>query len=277
MKSFGLKTRILGLALGAQVIAVGAANAHGLGITASAACTPEGDAVITYTVTSTSTASEGSHNNIEVRVNNVVVATGVFEVATLNRFTGTTPAPSGATAAVSATAVGSWVDGATGGQTASVTVTIPQDCDEEEKPGIGRFTGGGHQIDIGVGKITRGLTIHCDLLLSNNLEINWGGNHFHMLEHLRTLQCTDDPSIEQRPPVAPIDTLIGEGVGRYNGVDGYAIQFKLVDAGEPGRNDRMAIRIYNIATGNVVLFIPEQNLTGGNLQAHYDQPHGQKP
>jgi hypothetical protein len=277
MKSFGLKTRILGLALGAQVIAVGAANAHGLSITASAACVPDGSAVINYTVTSTSPLAEGSHNNIEVRLNNFVVDTGVFAVDSGNSFDGSTAAPAAPPAVLTAIAVGDWVDCATGGQTASVSVELPTDC-AVEKPGVGRFTGGGHQIDIGVGKLTRGLTIHCDLLLSNNLEINWGGNHFHMLEHLETIECSDDPAIEQRPPVAPIDTLIGRGVGRYNGVDGYTIQFKLVDGGEPGRNDRMAIRIYETANpGNVVLYIPEQYMTGGNLQAHYDQPHGQKP
>ena len=40
----------------------------------------------------------------------------------------------------------------------------------------GRFTGGGHQVRVGDARVTRGLTIHCDLLLSNNLEVNWGGN-----------------------------------------------------------------------------------------------------
>ena len=36
----------------------------------------------------------------------------------------------------------------------------------------------------------------------------------------------------------------------------------------------MAIRIYETANpANVVLDVPLQMLTGGNLQAHYDQPH----
>jgi hypothetical protein len=276
MKSFRLNARILGLAVAAQMLAAGAAYAHGLNITASAACVSDGSAVINYTVTSTSPLAEGSHNNIVVTLNGVEVGTGVFAVASGNSFSGSVDAPNALSVSVGATAVGSWVDGATGGQSASVSVSIPTDC-SVETPGIGRFTGGGHQIEVGIGKVTRGLTIHCDLLLSNNLEINWGGNHFHMLEHLETIQCSDDPAIEQRPPVAPIDTLIGQGVGRYNGAEGYTIQFKLVDGGEPGRNDRMSIRIYETADpSNVVLFVPESYLTGGNLQAHYDQPHGQK-
>ena len=74
---------------------------------------------------------------------------------------------------------------------------------------------------IGDVRVTRGLTIHCDLKLSNNLEVNWGGNQFHMTEHLETVACTDDPAITQAPPPAPLDTLIGVGTGRYNGTDGY--------------------------------------------------------
>jgi hypothetical protein len=152
-------------------------------------------------------------------------------------------------------------------------VTIPDAC----APGTGRFTGGGHQVDVGgIAKITRGLTIHCDLLLSNNLEINWDkGNNFHMLEHLETIDCFDDPAIDQRPPKAPLDTLVGRGTGRFNGADCYTIEFTLVDAGEPGRSDEMAILI-TAPNGTVVLNVPRQQLSGGNLQAHFDQPHKNK-
>lgn len=141
------------------------------------------------------------------------------------------------------------------------------------QPGLGRFTGGGSQIRVDGVRVTRGLTIHCDLLLSNNLEINWAGNQFHMTEHLTTVACTDDPDITQAPPAAPLDTLVGVGTGRYNNVAGYTVQFTLVDYGEPGSADRMAIRVFNTTTGAVVLNVPLQVLTGGNLQAHYDQPH----
>lgn len=138
----------------------------------------------------------------------------------------------------------------------------------------GRFTGGGHQIRVGEARVTRGLTIHCDLLLSNNLEVNWGGNQFHMTEHMTTIECSDDPLINQAPPPAPLDTLVGLGAGRYNGAYGYTIEFTLVDYGEPGSSDRAALLIYQTSNpANVVLNVPLQLLTGGNLQAHYDQPH----
>ena len=53
------------------------------------------------------------------------------------------------------------------------------------------------------------------------------------------------------------------------------IEFTLVDAGEPGRSDEMAILI-TAPNGTVVLNVPRQHLTGGNLQAHFDQPHKNK-
>ena len=259
------------LALLVQLLLAGVASAHSLTLQAEAVCvgtTP----TINFKVTSWSTGPEGTNPQITVSFNNVVVLTGAFVQASGNVITGSLPSPGGNSVAVSATAVTAWPSGEGAGQTFSTTVTIPDDC----APGTGRFTGGGNQIDVGVGKITRGLTIHCDLLLSNNLEINWDkGNNFHMLEHLETIACFDDPTIDQRPPNAPIDTLIGRGTGRFNGVDGYRIEFTLVDAGEPGRNDEMAILI-TAPNGAVVLNVPRQQLTGGNLQAHFDQPHKNK-
>ena len=145
---------------------------------------------------------------------------------------------------------------------------------DEIESGTGRFTGGGTQTVVGVAKVSRGLTIHCDRLLSNNLEVNWNGNSFHMTDHLTTVACTDDPNIDQNPPKAPLDTLVGTGAGRYNNVDGYTIEFTLVDGGEPGRRDQAALRIYPTGNpGGAVLNVPLQSLTTGNLQAHYDQPH----
>jgi hypothetical protein len=249
----------------------GTAFAHGLNVSADAVCDEGGGIVIHYTAQSTSTLPEGSHSNIVVSVNGIQVGSGAF-VAPVNAFSGSVAAPVGTSATVTAQAVGNWLDGATGGQSSSVTVTYPTDC--TAPPGLGRFTGGGNQIRVGEARVTRGLTIHCDLVLSNNLEVNWGGNKFHMTEHLTTVACTDDPAIIQAPPVAPLDTLIGVGEGRYNNVYGYTIEFTLRDYGEPGREDQMRIYIYETANpANIVLNVPLQVLSGGNLQAHYDQPH----
>ena len=182
-------------------------------------------------------------------------------LATGNTFSGSQPAPAGAVPGERCRGRGSG-RGQLGqrerGRPAStVPVTIPTEPCVPPDLSTGRFTGGGHQLRVGEARVTRGLTIHCDLLLSNNLEVNWGGNQFHMTEHLTTVECTDDPNISQAPPPAPLDTLIGVGTGRYNGPDGYTIEFTLVDYGEPGRDDQAALRIYETANpSNVVLNVP---------------------
>ena len=211
------------------------------------------------------------NNSVDVRMDGSLIANGAYNAPSY-LFSGMADAPADATSVVlSATAVADWGNGRDGGQITSITVPIPMEpCDSVAANG--RFTGGGHQIRVDGVRVTRGLTIHCDLLLSNNLEINWQGNKFHMTEHMTTISCTDDPDIIQAPPPAPIDTLVGTGMGRYNGVDGYTIAFTLVDAGEPGVDDKMAILITD-GGGGTVLDVPLQLLAGGNLQAHYDQPH----
>jgi hypothetical protein len=256
------------LALAFQLFVSATASAHGLTIVAQGNC-DAGASTISFTVTSLGTSEANSNPQVTVSFNNNVVFTGAFVYATGNTFAGSAAAPGGTSVVVSALAVGTWADGTPGGQSASTTVTVPGDCVVN---GTGRFTGGGNTVEIGMAKITKGLTIHCDLLLSNNLEINWGANNFHMLEHLQTIACLDDPTIDQRPPVAPLDTLIGRGIGRFKDVDGYTIVFTLIDAGEPGRNDMMGFTI-TAPDGSTVINVPLQNLTGGNLQAHYDQPH----
>lgn len=154
------------------------------------------------------------------------------------------------------------------------TLVIFTNTAEVQEAGSGRFTGGGGQIIVGNTRVTRGLTIHCDRLLSNNLEVNWNGNQFHMTDHLTTVACFDSPTVDQRPPNAPIDTLIGIGTGRYNGTSGYTVEFTLIDAGEPGTNDQTALKIFQASNpANVVLTVPLQKLSNGNLQAHADQPH----
>jgi hypothetical protein len=144
------------------------------------------------------------------------------------------------------------------------------------KPGdelLGRMTGGGGQITIGDVQITRGFTIHCDILLSNNIEINWPGNAWHLDKPITSADCIDDPAISPEPPPAPFDTFIGVAIGRLNGEDGSRLEFTFVDAGEPGgKNDKSQLKIFSPG-GAVVLDVPLSFLDHGNLQAHFDQPH----
>jgi hypothetical protein len=143
----------------------------------------------------------------------------------------------------------------------------------EDQSTTGRMTGGGGQVTFGGVNVTRGFTIHCDITLSNNLEINWEGNKWHLDKPLTAALCLDDPAISPEPPPAPFDTFNGEGIGRLNGVDGYRAKFTFIDAGEPGgNNDRAGIMITD-PDGNVVLLVELSFLDRGNIQAHEDQPH----
>ena len=158
-------------------------------------------------------------------------------------------------------------------QEAQVAVKVPVAPQSCEFP-LGRMTGGGGQLIIGDVYVTRGFTLHCDITLSNNLEVNWPGNHWHLDKPIQYAECTDAPDVSPEPPPAPFDTFYGEAVGSLNGVDGALIQFQFQDAGEPGgKNDRAWIKIYDPA-GTLVLDVPWSYLDHGNLQAHYDQPHG---
>lgn len=266
--------KILSVAVAALVclLVASPAYAHKPMITASAVCMPDGTAVVNYTSTSWSpNPLEGENSRIDIYMNGLLVGTGAY-VYPGNSFSGTLAAPTGTSAWIGALAVNNWGNGYPGGQTATITFALPQDCPSPLSSG--RFTGGGSQVRINDVRVTRGLTVHCDLALSNNLEVNWGGNKFHMTEHLQTVECSDSPDITQAPPAAPLDTLVGVGTGRYNGVDGYTIEFTFVDYGEPGSADRASLRIYQTSNpANVVLNVPLQLLSGGNLQAHYDQPH----
>src|SRR5688572_21127551 len=105
----------------------GTVMAHGLNVSADAVCDESGGIVIHYTVQSTSTLPEGSHPNIVVSVNGIPVDSDAF-VAPVNAFSDSVAAPVGTSATVTAQAVGNWIDGATGGQSSSVTVTYPTDC-----------------------------------------------------------------------------------------------------------------------------------------------------
>lgn len=145
----------------------------------------------------------------------------------------------------------------------------------DEEPGVGRFTGGGTQTYNGV-RVKIAFTLHCDIILSNNLEINWDKNKWHIDKPVDKATCRLDPNYNHPPPVAPLNTYIGEATGRFNGVDGSKAYFTIIDDGEPGKDDMFALKIV-APNGSVVLDVPLGKIHSGNFQAHYDQPHGNKP
>lgn len=135
---------------------------------------------------------------------------------------------------------------------------------QEEEVDTRRMTGGG---SIKGSRATHGFELHCDASQGpNNLQVNWDkGNRFH-LENLSSTLCTDNPNIDERPPVAGFDTYVGSGTGRYNGVPGATATWTFTDAGEPGNNDFAKIVVKD-AGGNIVLLL-SGNLNRGNHQAH---------
>lgn len=276
---------LLALAFAAvQLLSARPADAHHPEITGQVVCQAP---TLSIVYTATAWVGDGdplgrTHDNIDILVDGVLQATGAFTAANGYTFGGTLAVPAGKAPGdpivLTAYADGPWGNGSAGGESRSTTIFVPDTPCGTQPGGVGRFTGGGKSIDTATGlKVTKGFTIHCDLILSNNLEINWPGagrtNQFHMLQHTEA-RCTDDPSIEQRPPAAPVDRIDGVGTGRFNGTSGYTVQFTLVDAGEPGTADQIAFRVFETANpANVVLTLPLQNIVGGNVQAHFDQPH----
>jgi hypothetical protein len=130
------------------------------------------------------------------------------------------------------------------------------------------MTGGGSIFTATGQRVTHGLELHCDVTdVPNNLEINWGGNSFH-LDKLVAASCYTDPSIDSGHPAAPFNTFVGFGTGTYDGTAGASVTFTLTDAGEPGKNDTATITIRN-NLGTVVL-TATGNLDSGNQQAHTD-------
>jgi len=274
-----LRPLVVGVGIVAlQLVSASSAFAHFLTITASAVCT-DGAPAITYNVVSWGSLPEASNPQVNVLFGATVVDTQAF-VAPVNAFSGSKLAPAGATTVtVTAVAAGTWGDGFAGGQVSNaVQVTLRQDC--VDVAAIGRFTGGPNAIEIGGAKVTTGLQIHCHPKdPSVNFEINWGGGENFHLTDLTTVSCFDSPGLTPEPPKAPVDTMIATGFGTYNGATGYTIEFLLGDSGEPDnkRTDIMRILIYKTSDPtDVKLNVPLQNITAGNIQAHYDQPHRDK-
>lgn len=151
----------------------------------------------------------------------------------------------------------------------------------------------------------QGLTLHCDITLSNNLQVNWqdgGANKWHIDKVVDAAFCKDNPDFTPEPPPAPADTYIGLDVGKLNNEAGSVACFILEDHGEvsgdPDGPDQALLRIWaagydpgitpdqlddegfdclasssDPATDpNTVLFVPLSDVSG-NLQFHFDQPH----
>ena len=133
-----------------------------------------------------------------------------------------------------------------------------------------RWTGGG-TINTGADfpsgvRVTHGFELHCDLDEPNNLEVNWGGNHFHMTELTLAYCYYDDQKPGPGHPIVLCNQIDGWGIGKVNGTDEYKISFIFTDGGEPGVKDWARISITD-PSDSLVLFV-EGYLIHGNHQAH---------
>ncbi len=138
--------------------------------------------------------------------------------------------------------------------------------------GTGRMTGGVTIPSDLYRNLKVSLTIHCDNKLSNNIQINWNnGENWHLDKNsLSDIVC--QKVADPRPPVADIDVFTGNATGTLNNQSGSKLSFTFFDRGEPGREDRVSLKITD-PSGNVVLNVVDAQVRTGNLQAHIDQPH----
>jgi hypothetical protein len=128
------------------------------------------------------------------------------------------------------------------------------------------MTGGGSIFTSTGERVTHGLELHCSVPSSpNTLEINWGGNQFH-LDTLLAVSCYTDPMISAGHPATNFNTYVGFGTGTYDGVAGATVLWTFTDAGEPGTND-MATYTIRDSGGNIFL-TATGTLDNGNQQAH---------
>ena len=88
--------------------------------------------------------------------------------------------------------------------------------------------------------------------------------------------------------MAYFDTFEGTAEGSLDGVEGSWLEFVFVDGGEPGkREDLTFLRVWSGEIGSSAVVeqidgdVDIPGYTGlarirGNIQAHLDQPHGQR-
>ncbi|MCP4655519.1 MAG: hypothetical protein GY856_08885 [bacterium] len=135
--------------------------------------------------------------------------------------------------------------------------------------GDDRFMTGGAFIDnTPFGKFDVQITkLNCDGSPPNNLNVEWGGKgnqrQKFKMQKLTSVTCSDTPGVDPGQPAASFDTAVGTGTGKVKGQNA-TIQFKFIDAGEPGTNDQFDV---TIKFGNETIHVAGK-IDGGNYQAH---------
>jgi hypothetical protein len=104
--------------------------------------------------------------------------------------------------------------------------------------GKGAVTGGGQSASYAVNLGCTGRPVR------GPFEVRFGNQRFRLLE-ASTVTCTDDPAVPT--PASGWDTQSGSGTGSLTHGGPGIIQWKLVDGGAGGAQDRVAITIKNVS------------------------------
>ncbi|TAJ19013.1 MAG: DUF11 domain-containing protein [Dehalococcoidia bacterium] len=129
--------------------------------------------------------------------------------------------------------------------------------------GNGGWMNVGGNIKDGSKRYTWGGSISCDGISKKAFEYH---DHYRNIDFnlstVTSVVCSTTSGVSQGQPRAGFNTLTL--VGRSS--DGKRVEATFIDAGEPGRNDTVNIRVYS--AGGTLLSSVSGKLDGGNLQAH---------
>ncbi len=135
------------------------------------------------------------------------------------------------------------------------------DCDDAGQDRGWMNVGG--NIGSGSWKYTWGGAISCDGIAKKSFEYqdHRTGVQFK-LRTVTTVTCSTIAGVSQGQPRAGFNTLVLAGTSS----DGKRVEAMFIDAGEPGRNDWVNIRVFD--AGGTQISSVSGTLGGGNLQAH---------
>lgn len=122
-----------------------------------------------------------------------------------------------------------------------------------------RFTGAGEMKGGDGSSFT--FSMHCDFLRKpNQLNLHWGGKtkHSFKMDLMTTASCEKAPE--------PLFSHQGWALGRLDGAPGAMVNWTITDGGEPGNEDSVVFRVYNLE--NSVVKEISGNIAAGNINAH---------
>ena len=118
------------------------------------------------------------------------------------------------------------------------------------------------------------LVLHCAVQrLPNTLTLRSGPDRFELDLALEARCLTEQIAHARtvvplfRPPGESVRVQHGRGTGRFNGIPGALVEWRLVDGGEPGHErDTAAV---TVRSGRAVVMQASGEILKGNIQAHW--------